>query len=75
MNKYQAAQEVLIKAREEVLRELIICGQNGGTGRAGAYAPQLVNLQGAIDAIDRMSADAPKVDRMAEVRAAKTAKQ
>jgi hypothetical protein len=75
MNKYQAARDVLVKSRDEVLRELIICGQNGGTGRAGAYAPQLVNLQGAIDAIDRMDVDTPKADRMAEVRAAKTAKQ
>jgi len=73
MNKYTEARNVLIKARDEVLRELIICGQNGGTGRAGAYAPQLVNLQGAIDAIDRMD-DTPKTDRMAEVRAAKAAK-
>jgi len=73
-NKYIEARNVLIKARDEVLRELTVCGQNGGTGRAGSYAPQLVNLQGAIDAIDRMEVDTSK-DRMAEVRAAKTAKQ
>jgi len=75
MNKYQAARDVLIKSRDEVLRELIICGQNGGTGRAGAYAPQLVSLQGAIDAIDRMSVDTPKTDIMAKVRAAKVVAQ
>jgi len=75
MNKYQAARDVLIKSRDEVLRELIICGQNGGTGRAGAYAPQLVSLQGAIDAIDRMDVDTPKTDVMAKVRAAKVVAQ
>jgi hypothetical protein len=75
MNKYTEARSVLIKARDEVLRELAVCGQNGGTGRAGSYAPQLVNLQGAIDAIDRMDVDTPKVDRMAAVRAAKTVAQ
>lgn len=74
MSKYNEARLVLIKSREEILRELAICGQAGGTGRAASYAPQLVALQGAIEAIDRIeSNDAPKVDRMAAVRAAKTA--
>jgi hypothetical protein len=74
MSKYNDARSVLIKSRDEILRELAVCGQAGGTGRAAAYAPQLVSIQGAIEAIDRIeSADAPKVDRMAAVRAAKTA--
>jgi len=77
MNKYTEARSVLIKARDEVLRELLICGQNGGTGRAGAYAPQLVNLQQAIDALDRIEApETPvKTDAMAKVRAAKVVAQ
>jgi len=74
MSKYNDARSVLIKSRDEILRELAVCGQAGGTGRAAAYAPQLVSIQGAIEALDRIeSTDAPKVDRMAAVRAAKTA--
>jgi len=74
MSKYNEARNVLIKSRDEILRELAVCGQAGGTGRAAAYAPQLVNIQGAIEAIDRIEgADVPKVDRMAAVRAAKSA--
>ena len=74
MSKYSEARNVLIKSRNEILRELAVCGQAGGTGRAAAYAPQLVSIQGAIEAIDRIEgADAPKVDRMAAVRAAKSA--
>lgn len=76
MSKYNEARLVLIKSREEILRELAICGQAGGTGRAAAYAPQLVSLQGAIEAIDRINlienSEPIKVDRMAAVRAAKT---
>jgi hypothetical protein len=75
MSKYSNAREVLIKTRDEILRELAVCGQAGGTGRAGAYAPQLVSIQGAIEAIDRIEGDSPRYDRMAEVRAAKSAKQ
>jgi hypothetical protein len=72
------ARAVLIKAREEILRELTVCGQAGGTGRASAYAPQLVSIQGAIEALDRISAASPVVlvtqaERMASVRAAKAA--
>jgi hypothetical protein len=64
---------VLIKARDEILGELKACGQNGGVGRAMQYAPQLVSLQNAIEALDRI--EQPKVDRMAAVRAAKAVKQ
>jgi hypothetical protein len=74
MSKYNDARLVLIKSRDEILRELAVCGQAGGTGRAAAYAPQLVSIQGAIEALDRIEGnDVPKVDRMAAVRAAKTA--
>lgn len=74
MSNYKDARLVLIKSRDEILRELAVCGQAGGTGRASAYAPQLVSIQGAIEALERIEgSDAPKVDRMAAVRAAKTA--
>ncbi len=78
MSNYKDARLVLIKSRDEILRELAVCGQAGGTGRAAAYAPQLVSIQGAIEALDRISAASPVVlvsqaDRMAAVRAAKAA--
>jgi len=74
MSKYDPARQVLIKAREEVLNELVMCGQNGGTGRSQNYAPVLVSIQQAIDVIDKLQ---PRndADRMAAVRAAKVAKQ
>ena len=76
MSKYDAARDVLIKAREEILRELMVCGQNGGTGRAQNYAGTLVSIQGAIEAVDKVIATThtPQdvVDRMAAVRAPKT---
>jgi hypothetical protein len=75
MSKYDAARDVLIKAREEILRELMVCGQNGGTGRAQNYANTLVSIQGAIEAVDKVISTTPQsqevTDRMAAVRAAK----
>jgi len=55
MSNYSNVKEVLIRSREEILRELSRAGENGGTGLAQRYAPILVSLQGAIDVIDRMS--------------------
>jgi len=76
-SKYDPARQVLIKAREEVLNELAVCGQNGGTGRSQNYAPVLVNIQQAIDVIEKLQSAPQKsdYDRMAAVRAAKVAKQ
>jgi hypothetical protein len=54
MSNYSNVKEVLIRSREEILRELSRAGENGGTGLAQRYAPILVSLQGAIDVIDRM---------------------
>lgn len=73
MSKYEPAREVLIKAREEVLRELIVCGANGGTGRAQNYAVTLTSIQSALEAVDKVIASTPtvSVDRMAAIRAAK----
>lgn len=75
MSKYQQAKEVLEKGREEILREITLCGQNGGTGRSQNYAPILVSLHNAIKAIDEMD-QAEKSDfgdRMKAARAAKKA--
>jgi hypothetical protein len=60
MSNYSNVKDVLIRSREEILRELSRAGENGGTGLAQRYAPILVSLQGAIDVVDRMD-DQPKV--------------
>jgi len=73
MSNLEKAREVLVKAQEEILRELVQCGSNGGVGRAANYAPNFVNITNAIEAIDRMVA-APKNDfaeRMILARKAK----
>jgi len=79
MSNYSNVKEVLIRSREEILRELSRSGENGGTGLAQRYAPILVSLQGAIEVIDRIS-DQPKaktedkeafVKKMAAAKAAK----
>jgi hypothetical protein len=54
MSDLQKAKDVLVKARQEILHELIQCGSNGGVGRAGNYAPSFVNLTNAIAAVDGM---------------------
>lgn len=82
MNNYDLAKTVLKRAQEEIIRELAICGQNGGTGRAQSYAPILVTLTKAIEVMDSLDkpmvevkeATTVTVDRMAKVRAAKAAK-
>jgi hypothetical protein len=72
----QLAKDVLIRARNELIRELTASGMAGGIGRSGSYAPNLVNIQGAIDVIDRLEAvEADKVnDKMAKMREARQAK-
>lgn len=61
MSNYSNIKEVLIRSREEILRELSRAGENGGTGLAQRYAPILVSLQGAIDVVDRMDDQPIKV--------------
>ena len=48
MSNYDMAKTVLERAQEEIIRELALCGQNGGVGRAQNYAPFLVSLNKAI---------------------------
>jgi len=82
MSNYDLAKTVLKRAQEEIIRELALCGQNGGVGRAQSYAPILVSINKALNVVE--SLDTPKsevkeaaattVDRMAKVRAAKAAK-
>lgn len=78
MSNYDKAQEVLVRSREEVLRELVRAGESGGTGLAQRYAPILVNLQGAIEAIDRIKSSEGEstvsfADKMKAAKAAKKA--
>ena len=75
MTKAELAKKVLIQARDGLISELAMCGQNGGTGRANSYAPVLVNICAAIDYVDGVvveEAGNDVKDRMAAVRAAKT---
>jgi hypothetical protein len=73
MSKYQQAKDVLEKSREEILRELALCGQNGGTGRSQSFAPLLVNIHNAIKVINEIDNDAKSDfgERMKAARAAK----
>jgi len=80
MSNYDKAQEVLIRSREEVLRELVRAGESGGTGLAQRYAPILANLQNAIEAIDRIKTseketinEVPFAEKMKAAKAAKKA--
>lgn len=81
MSKHSNVKEVLIRSREEILRELSRAGENGGTGLAQRYAPILVSLQGAIDVIDRLDDQEPvtktadKEDFVKKMAAAKAAKK
>jgi len=80
MSNYDKAQEVLIRSREEVLRELVRAGESGGTGLAQRYAPIFANLQNAIEAIDRIKTskgkttnEIPFAEKMKAAKAAKKA--
>jgi len=79
MSKYSGAKDVLIRSRDEIIRELTRAGENGGSGLAQRYAPILVHLQEAIEVVDRID-DQPKTagkenfaEKMAAAKAAKKA--
>lgn len=74
MIKYIKAKEVLLRSREEVLNELARTGESGGTGLAQRYAPLLVNLQQAIDAVDALL-EPQAVSFPEKMKAAKEAKK
>ncbi len=73
MSDNKQARDVLVRARNEVLRELNLCGQNGGTGRSQNYAPILVSLHSAIKVIDELE-QSVKTDFSERMKAAKEAK-
>jgi hypothetical protein len=76
MSNYDMAKTVLERAQEEIIRELALCGQNGGVGRAQNYAPILVTLNKAIEVVESFKKKDPKefVERMAKAKASKAAK-
>jgi len=74
MVKYNKAKDVLVRSREEVLNELARTGESGGTGLAQRYAPILVNLQQAIDAVDALL-EPQAVSFSEKMKAAKEAKK
>jgi|NOAtaT_5_FD_contig_91_1231514_length_1374_multi_3_in_0_out_0_2 hypothetical protein len=65
--KINQARDVLLLAQSQIISEIAQTGAAGGVGRAGNYAPTLVNITDALAALDGL---ADKV-RMAQVRAAK----
>lgn len=76
MSNHDLAKSVLEKAQEEIIRELALCGQNGGVGRAQNYAPILVSINKAIEVLESSKKKDPKefAERMAKAKAAKAAK-
>jgi len=81
MTKTQQALDVLIRAQDQLVKEIATCGEAGGVGRAQNYAPVLVNISNALAVVSKLveaegatQAD-PVHDRMAAVRAAKQNKQ
>jgi len=75
MSKYVKAKEVLIRSREEVINELARTGESGGTGLAQRYAPILVNLQQAIEAVNGLLEEPVQQNFAEKMKAAKEAKK
>jgi len=80
MSKYVKAREVLVRSRDEVLGELVRAGESGGVGLSQRFAPILVNLQSAIEAIDRITGNTVEAkenfaDKMKAAKAAKAAEK
>jgi len=76
MSKLDQAFDVLTMAQEQLISELAQCGQAGGIGRAQNFSPVLVNVSKALAVVKGLLAEsASTTDRMANMRAAKAAKQ
>jgi hypothetical protein len=75
------AYEVLIKSRDQLIKELALCASGTGVGRAPNYAPVLVNVQNAIKVLEELKAPAEEAEaknkawneKMLAVRMAKKA--
>jgi len=73
------AYEVLIKSRDQLIKELALCAKGTGVGRAPNYAPVLVNVQNAINVLEQLKAPTEEViaknkawnDKMLQARLAK----
>ena len=75
MSKYIKAKDVLVRSREEVINELARTGESGGTGLAQRYAPILVNLQQAIEAVNSLLEEPVQQNFADKMKAAKEAKK
>jgi len=74
MNDLDNAKKVLEMARKEILRELALCGQNGGVGRSQNYAPVLVNIHTAMKIVEELQGKDTKSDFGERMKAAREAK-
>ncbi len=78
MSKLTEAIDVLERAQSQLIGEIATCGNSGGIGRAQNYAPSLVNVTNALEALKRIeesvNTPTPEQIRMAAVRAAKQQK-
>jgi hypothetical protein len=78
MSKVTEAIDVLERAQSQLIGEIATCGNSGGIGRAQNYAPSLVNVTDALEALRKIvenhSGPTPEQIRMAAVRAAKQQK-
>jgi len=79
MTKIEEAKDVLSRAQDQLIGEIAACGRSGGVGRAQSYAPVLVSVSNAMNIvqaiIDQNTTPQEVVDRMAALRAAKSAKK
>jgi len=69
---------VLVRAREEIIREIVRAGESGGTGRASNYSPILNNLHQSILILQELGdqpAPVPEQTFAQKMQAAKAAKK
>ena len=76
-NVYETAVETLMRVRKELVEGIAQAGATGGAGMSMRLAPQLVQVQQAIDYLETLSNEAEKesvAERMANMRAKRTQK-
>jgi len=75
MSEYRDAIEVLLRSQKEMVTSIVESGVSGGIGRSQQYAAGLVTIQSAINLLEGLDGPGKEMsDRMAAVRAAKSAK-
>jgi hypothetical protein len=53
MSNIKQAHDVLVKAQEQIISELAICGQSGGVGRAPNFAQVLANIVISLEFLEK----------------------